>query len=100
MLFSRCIDELDTDPDTLAGLADAPLHHVPNAEIACYLLHWDGLALVDEGGVSCDHRESSEDRQPGDQILRNAISKVVLVRVSAEVVKRQHSHRRGRPRMS
>jgi hypothetical protein len=52
--------QLRGDAHALAEPADAALDHVVDAEFLGDLLQVDGLALVDEGGVAGDHKETAQ----------------------------------------
>ncbi len=77
-----------------AGLAHAALEHVAHAELAADLLHVDGPALVGEARVAGDHEQPADARQRGDDVLDDAVGEVLLLRVAAHVLERQHGDRR------
>jgi hypothetical protein len=54
----------------------------------------DGLALVDEGRIARDHEEPPQLGQRRDDVLANAIGKIVLLRIPAHVDERKHGNRR------
>src|SRR5580700_6951194 len=90
MLPGRRVDQLATDADASASLAQAALQHVVQPELAGDLLRIDPLALVAEGRVAGDDREPPRPRQLGDQILRDAVEEELRLGIAAEVLKRQY----------
>src|SRR5262249_15058147 len=90
------------DAHTIAGLADAALEHEAHAEIPSDLLHFDRLALVDEGGVARDDEQARHLREVGDQVFGHAVAEIFLLGIAADVGEGQHGDRRlvrhGRPR--
>ena len=99
MMAGCRLDQLGRDPDPGAGLADAALEHVADAEVAADLLHPRGLGLVGHDRVARDHAQLLEAGQLGDQVLGQAVGEVVLLGVAAEVRERQDRNRgqRGWP---
>ena len=75
--------------------AHAALDHVADAEFLGDLLQVDGLALVDERGIARDHEEPAQLGQRGDDVFADAVGKILLRRIAAHVVERQHGN--GRP---
>ncbi len=47
------------------------------------------LALVSEGRIACDHEAAFDAGEIGDEIVRNAVSEIVLARVAGEIGERQ-----------
>jgi hypothetical protein len=86
--------ELGGDADAVASLAHAALHHVADAELLGDLLHMDGLALVDERGIARDHEEPTQLGQRRDDVLANAVGKILLLRIPAHVDEGKHGYRR------
>ena len=81
--------QLDGNANTVAGLADAALEHIANAELAPDLLDIDRLALVGESGMSRDDEErESGPRQCGDDVLDHAVGEVVLLRIGAQILRK------------
>jgi hypothetical protein len=50
----------------------------------------DSLAFVDEGRVSCDHEEPAQLRKRSDDILGNAVGKILLLRIATHVREGKH----------
>ena len=87
------VDELRADAQPVAAAAHAAFEHVADAKLARDLAHIDSAVLVDEGGVAGDDEQPSDAGKPGDQILGNAVGKIVLIRVAAHIGERQHRDR-------
>src|SRR5262249_45712409 len=64
-------------------------------EIAPSLLYVNRLAFVHKGRVAGDHMEPPDPRQPGDDVLDNAVDKIFLLEIAAHIGERQY--RDGRP---
>src|SRR5271165_951369 len=90
------IDQLDVDPDLIAGSLDAPFENIANAQFAADLLGVDRLALVGESGVAGDHDAALDACDVGRQILGDAVREILLLRIVAEIGERQHDHRQSR----
>src|SRR6185503_8079240 len=58
------------------------------------LLHLNWLVLVGEYGVASDNVEAGDFRQVRNDVLRNAIGKILLFWITAHVEKGQHSYGR------
>ena len=78
-----------------AGLADAPLEDVADAELAADGAHIHRLSLVGEHRVAGDHEEALELGQRGGDVLGDAVAEKLLLRIGAHVVERQHGDRRS-----
>ena len=93
MPAGRRVDELGGDPDPSARFAHAPLEDVAHAEALTDLAEVDVLALEGEGGIAGDHEKPRKLRERGDDVLRDAVGEIFLLRVAAHVVERQHGDR-------
>ena len=82
--------ELCSDTHAIATFAHAALDHITDAEFLGDLLHVDGLALVCERGVACDHEEPAQFGQRGDDVLADAVGKILVLRVAAHVDEGEH----------
>src|SRR5262245_24205465 len=89
------IDELHRDSNSVTAAANAALQDVAYAKLASDLAYVDRLALVLEGGVVRDDEEIGKSGQLRDDIVGNAVSKIVLFPVAADVVQGQHGNRRS-----
>src|SRR5262249_35561734 len=67
--------------------------HVTHPQLAPDLLHIDYLALVGKARVSGDHHQPRQAREPADNVLNHAISKILLFGVAAHVLKWQYRDR-------
>ena len=81
----RSVDKLSADADTVARAANAALQHVAHPELAPDLPDVDGLALVLEARIAGDHKQLREPRQIGDDVFGDAVTEIVLARVTAHV---------------
>src|SRR5215470_19743594 len=84
------LDELRRNAEAVAAAPDAPFQHVARAQFPTDLPNIDRLALVLEGGISRDHHQLGEPRQLGCNVLGNAVTEIVLLRVAAEIGEGQH----------
>src|SRR6202035_783041 len=91
---ARGIDELTSNAHSVARLADAAFQHVAHAEFAADLLHVDWLAFVGKARIAGDNMQFRQLRKVGDDVLTDAVGKVLLLRVSAHVV--ESKDRNGR----
>src|SRR5262245_52538940 len=89
---ARIAKWLDANP--IAAAANASLQDVVHAKLASDLAYVDRLSLVLQGGVVGDDEEIGEPRQLRNDILGNAVGKIVLSLVAARVVQGQHGDRR------
>ncbi len=94
MRAGRRVDELPGDADSARRSANAAFQHIAHAEFAADLLQVDGAALVCKAGIARDDEQPADARQSEDDVLHHPVSEIVLVRLSAQVQKRQH--RNGR----
>ena len=86
-------DQLRRDPHPARGFAHAAFEHVTHAEFAADLLDVDRLALVDEGRVAGDDEQPFEPRQTGGDVLDQPVGEILLLRIAAHVLERQHGDR-------
>ncbi|MNE31896.1 hypothetical protein D3C80_1254860 [compost metagenome] len=93
VLAGTGFDQLAGNAHALAGLAHAAFEHVAHAKGLADPLHIDTLALEGKAGVAGDHEQPADARQRGDDVLDHAIGEIVLVRVTAQVLERQHGNR-------
>lgn len=78
-----------------AGSAHASFEHVTDAELAGDLFGAEALVLVDETGIAPDHPKPPEPRQRGDDVLGDAVGKVRLFLVVADIGKWQDRNGRS-----
>ena len=77
------IDQLDVDPDLIAGSLDAPFQDIAHPQVAPDPLRVDRLALVSERGVARDDQAALDARDVGRQILGDAVREIFLLWVVA-----------------
>jgi hypothetical protein len=65
-----------------------------DAELARDLLHIDGAAFVDERRVAGDDEQPADAGEPGDQVLGDAVGKVLLLGIAAHIDEWQDRDRR------
>ena len=82
------------DPHAARRRPHAALEHVAHAELAPDLLHVHRAPLVGEARVAGDHEQPAHPRQRADDLLDDAVGEVLLRRVPAQVLERQHRDRR------
>src|SRR6266404_4549930 len=88
-------NELSSYPHARSGFPHASLQDKSNAKLLTDLLHFYGLVFVGKGGVARDNEQAGDLGQVSDDVLRDAIAKILLLRVAAHVVKRQNGNRRS-----
>ena len=106
---SRSLYQLSGDSNLLGGPSDTAFKNIGHAKPSPYVGKIDWLAAKSEGRVAGNDKERSETREPGDDVLRNAVAEVRLLGVAADVVERKNGdgglvgqgqwcigHRRGR----
>ena len=84
------LDQLPGDAHPVGRLADAPFQQIADAELAADLPDIDGAALVGKGGVAGDHKQRPETRQGRRDFLDDAVGEILLLRIGAEILERQH----------
>ena len=90
------IDQLGIDADLIARSPDAPFEHITHSQLTADLLGIDGLVAVGEGGVARNHQHVRDTREIGRHVLGDAVGKILLLRVVAEVCKGQDDDRQPR----
>src|SRR6478609_5099635 len=87
------VDQLAGDANRSGDLADTAFQHVANTEFAPDLLDVDGPALVGKTRIAGDDEQKLEARQRRDDVVDDAISKIVLLGIAAHVLERQYRNR-------
>ncbi len=82
------VDQLGIDPHLIAYPANTAMNEETNIEPVCHMADVQGLAFVDERGITGDDQEIGAFRQAGDQIIGHAIGKIFLFEIDAQIVKR------------
>jgi len=88
------LDQLRRDAHPVARFAHAAFEHVAHSQFARHLLHIDRLALVRKTRIAGDHEEPADAGERCDDLLDHAVGKIFLLRVAAQVLKRQYRNRR------
>src|SRR5438105_350243 len=86
-------NELPSYPHTRSRLSHASFQDKSNAKLPTHLLHFHRLVFIGEGSVARDNKQSGNVGQISDDVLRNAITEILLLSVAAHVVKRQNGNR-------
>jgi hypothetical protein len=89
------LDQLSRQADAVARLAQAAFEDIAHAKLASDLFHIDRPSLVDKGRVAGDDAEPFDPRQPGDDVLDNAVDEVFLLGIAAHIGERQYRDRRS-----
>src|SRR4051794_37091657 len=63
----------------------ASLDHIANAELLGDQPHIDRATAIGKAGVARDHQERAVARQPGDEIVSNAIREIFLLDVASQI---------------
>jgi len=87
------VDELGSDAQPAARPLDASVEHITDAQLAADLLGVDRFVPIGESAIAGDHERACEPRQVGRQILGDAIRKILLLRIVAEIGERQYDDR-------
>src|SRR5215469_2802868 len=83
------IDKLAADAHPLSGSAHATFEDIADAKVAASLLEIDGFSFVGECGIAGDDEKPAPFRQRRDDVLGNAVDKIVLLGIATNVVKRK-----------
>src|SRR5262245_8048190 len=87
------VNELHRYANSTSAAANASLQDVVHAKLASDLAYVDRLSLVLQRGVVGDDEQLGETRQLRNDVLGNAVRKIVLFSVAAGVVQGQHCDR-------
>src|ERR1700735_848072 len=90
MVAGYGVNKLRVDPHAFAVISHAAFHKVANAEFARDQLHIDRAALVGKTGIAGDHEQKAIARKFSDDVVRDAVRKILLLQTGAHVGKRQH----------
>jgi len=96
MRISLGVDQLSVDADAASRPLDAPFQHIAHTQLAADLLCVDRLVPIGERGVARNHQHARNPRQLGRHILGDAIGKILLIGVVAEIGERQYDDRQAR----
>src|SRR6516165_3114026 len=90
------IDQLGVNANLVGRSPDTPFEHIANTELPADRFCIDWPVPVCESTIPRDHKHVRDPRQIGRQIVGEAVRKVLLVRIVAQVGKGQHDDRQGR----
>src|SRR5450759_716269 len=86
-------NQLRIDADPITAPTNAALQDVPNAEFSTHLAQINPFALVSETRIARDHEQVGKAGKLGDNVFRNSVGKVLLLRVATHILKGQDSYR-------
>src|SRR6516162_1291178 len=90
-----CIDKLAADAHPLSGPAQATLEDIADTKVAADLLWVDGFSFIGECRIAGDDKKPAPFRQRCDDVLGNAVDKILLLGITTDIVKRKNSNRRS-----
>src|SRR6266851_2292159 len=93
MVAASGIHQLSGDPQFVVGLPHAALQQERHPQIAPYVLHLCCLSFVGEGGGTGDDKHSRKSGESSDEVICNAVAKILLVAVVAHVGEGQYGNR-------
>src|SRR6516162_10233294 len=88
------VDQLTGNADPIATLAHRAFEHITDTEFAADPLDVDVLALIGEARITGSDEQPANARKGGDDLLDHAVGEIFLLRIAAEIEKRQHGERR------
>ena len=86
------VDELRRDAYSIARPAHTPFNHVGDAKLPADFRNLYLLTLERECRRACRHPQAGHPRDDVEQLLADAIGKIFVVLVAAEIGKRQHAN--------
>src|SRR6516162_2934767 len=89
------VDQLDANTDSVARPLDAPFQHIAYSQLATDLLCIRGPVPIGKRGIARDDRVTHEPRQIGRQILGDAVCKILLFAVVAQIDEGQDHDRQA-----
>ena len=84
------VDQLRGDAHPIAALAHRAFEHVADTQFATDPLHVDVLALVGEARIAGGYKQPADAGEGGDDLLDHAVGKIFLLRIAAQIGKRQY----------
>jgi hypothetical protein len=84
------VDQLGGYPDPIRCLTHTPLEHVAHAQLFCHFADINRFAFECEAGIAGDNEEPALLGQTGNDVFCEAVGEVILFRVTAHVLERQH----------
>src|SRR5262249_10495767 len=88
------LNELTGDTHAIAGLAHATFEHIADAQLATDQFHISRSVLVNETRIARDYEKPLDARKPSDDVLYHAVTKIILIQITAHVLKWEHGDRR------
>src|ERR1700730_8749863 len=82
--------QLAGDANAIARFPHASIQTIAHAESSSHLLDVDSPPFVRETGVSSNDEQRLEARQRSDDIFPHAVGEILLLRIAAHVLERQH----------
>src|SRR5262249_55086077 len=94
-MSARCsVDQLPRDTNPVRGLAHAALEYITHAEFVSHPLDIYRASLVGEARIAGNYKQPTFARQRADDVFDDAVGKVFLLRIAAQILKRQNHDRR------
>ena len=92
MLAIPSVNELRYNSKFVAVFADAAFDDIPHAEFFSDLPDVESLALISEGGSTCDHRRVRESRKRRNNVFGYPLTQIAKVLVGAQIIKRKNRY--------
>ena len=84
------IDQLSGDAHAPAGFTYRAFEHIAHTQFAPDLLQIDRLAFVSKTRIAGAHEQPTDAAECGDDLFNHAVGEIFLLRVAAQIGKRQH----------
>ena len=88
------VDELRRDAEAVVGALYTALEHVTYTELTSKLADVHRLALEAKAGVAREHTQVACPRQLSQDVFGQALAKIVLFRIAAQIVEGEDRDRR------
>src|SRR6516165_12636756 len=88
------VNQLGGNAHATASFTHRTFQDVAHTQLTTNALNIDRLTLVGEGRIAGYHEEPADTRERGNDLLDHAVGEVFLLRIAAQVLKRQHGDRR------
>jgi hypothetical protein len=85
------LNELPSNTQAPARLANAAFEHISNAQLSADLLDVHRYTLVSEGGIPSDDEQWPEAGECRYDVFNNSVGKVLLLGIATHILERQHS---------
>src|SRR5215469_9269337 len=89
MAAVQAVDQLCRQSYAIAGLADAPLQHMADAERSPDLADVPRVSLEHKTRIASDNQQFRNLRQRGQHVFSDTVGKILLLGIAAHVLKRQ-----------